>query len=146
MRAKCLHGYFKFTETTVGQISDYMNLTGLSLVPKKDYYTFEFLEDAPEYSIAGKMILGFPAVRTFEGAPWEVFEANRLVYNFNLDMLQPILSVAQNVTISRGVNRYVANGLILPGSVTPDGEKVTGYDAWFSRQRNSWLYSEVSFV
>ena len=67
MKIKCLHGYFIFEETKLGQVSHFMSLFGLGLVPKQDYYTFTDLEDAPDYSVIGGDYLGAVATKTFEG-------------------------------------------------------------------------------
>jgi hypothetical protein len=123
-----------------------MSLTGLSLVKKDTYFTFEFCQDAKNYSLAGLPYLGVPAIETFEGNIWDVFEANGFVYDFTLDVVRPILSIAQKTRISLVGNRYIANGLILPGSITDDGSRVKGYSAWYSRERLSWVYTEVNYV
>lgn len=146
LRAKCLHGFFIFQETKVGQVSDFMSLTGLSLVPWRDAYTFEDLAEAPDFSLAGKALLGVAATKTFEGEPWEVFEANGFAYNFDTGLVVPIQSVTQQVVIQLAGNRFISNGLILPGSLTAEGERVKDYSAWFSRDTLRWLYSEVEYV
>lgn len=146
MRVRCLHGYFIFDEMRQGQISDFMNLTGLSLVPKDNYYTFEGLEDAPEYSLLGKTYLNLPAVALYEGKPWEVFEANEFVFDFTTGLLVPITSIARIIEIKQAGNMFVSNGLILPGSLTTEGKRVKDYAAWFSRDRLTWHYSEVTYV
>lgn len=146
MRVKCIHGFFIFQETKVGQVSDFMSLTGLELVPWRDAYTFAYLEEAPDFSLAGLELLGVPAIKTFEGEPWEVFEANGFVYDFSLGVIVPIATIVEPISISLAGNRYVSNGLILPGSITDEGEKVKGYSGWFSRDTLRWLYSEVEYV
>lgn len=146
MKLKVIHGYFMFTETTVGQVSDFMSLTGLKLAPRDGYYTFETLLNAPLYSLKGKKIITYPAIKTFEGEPYEVFEANGVIYDFNADEIKPILSIKQNTVIKTAGNYFVSNGLILPGSVTADGSRVRDYSAWFSRKTLAWNYSEVSYV
>ena len=147
MRVKCRHGFFIFEETRVGQVSDFMSLTGLKLVPWRDEYTFETLADAPEYSLTGKDLLGIPAVATFEGQPWEVFEANGFVYDFVQDLVVPIASIIQTTRVQRAGNRFISPGLILPGSLTDEG-RVKDYAAWFSRDRSplSWIFTEVGYV
>lgn len=146
MRVKCLHGYFIFEETALGQVSDFISYSGLPIEPKDNYYTFQKLLNFPQYSIKGKDLLGFTALKTFEGKPWEILEANELVYDFTLDQIRLISSVTQNVLIRKSGNRFVSNGLILPGSLTAEGERVRDYAAWFSRDRLSFLYSEVGYV
>lgn len=146
MRVKCIHGYFLFFETKVGQVSDFMDMTGLSLLEKDDYYTFEKLEPALEYSLIGKSYLGINATKSFSGSPWKVFEENSFVYNYATDTVVLLNSITQQIKISLSGNRYLSPGLILPGSLTDDGKRVTGYSAWYSRDRGTWLYSEVNYV
>lgn len=145
MRIKCLHGYFIFTETKVGQVSNFMARYDLDLVPKDDYFTFSALEDAPSYSLIGLPYLGVPAIANYEGRPWEVMRANGFVYSFALGLVVPIESVSQLVGVRAAGNRFVSPGLILPGSVTDDGSRVTDYAAWFSRDTLRFNYSEVEF-
>lgn len=123
-----------------------MSLTDLSLVPWRDAYTFEDLGDAPDFSIAGKAILGTPATKTIEGEPWEVFEGNGIVYNFNTGLVVPIASITQQAVLQLAGNRFVSSGLVLPGSLTAEGDRVKDYSAWFSRDTLRWLYSEVTYV
>lgn len=102
--------------------------------------------DTPRHTILGGPLLNFVATKTFEGEPWELFEANGVVYDFNLGLVVPIASVIQATSIQLAGNRYVSPGLILPGSVTVDGERVMDYSAWYSRDTLRFLYSEVGFV
>lgn len=119
---------------------------GLDLVPVGTYFTFADLENVPRYTIAGGELLTVPATKTFEGEPWEVFEENEIVYDFNRGLLVPITSVTQLITVKKAGNRFVSSGLILPGSVTEDGDRVKDYSAWYSRDTLRFLYSEVTFV
>jgi hypothetical protein len=146
MKVKCLHGYFIFTETVPGQVSDFISRTGLRLTPKEWYYTFEDLENAPRYSIQGKIILDSIAIKTFEGNPWEVFQENNLIYDFNKGLVVPIATIINPIKLEAAGNRFIASGLILPGSLTQLNRKVKNYSAWFSRTTYRWLYSEVEYV
>lgn len=150
MKLRCLHGYFLFEETNPAQISDFMRVSKAEIVPKGPGFTFADLEFAPEYSIIGKPIeIGLsplPAKVDFAGEPWEVLEANGMIYNFSTGLLMPILSVTQVVSISDGANRYIAQGMILPGSLTAEGKRVKDYAAHFSRQTGRFLYTEVTYV
>ena len=146
MKARCLHGFFIFEEVKSGQVSDFVSYSGLSIVPRGPYFTFEALQMAPSYSIEGKPYLGIPATKTFEGEPWEVMEANGLVFDFLTNTLRPLLSVTQLVSIKTVGHRFVSNGLILPGSLTDEGKRVKDYAAHYSKESLRWLYSEVTFV
>lgn len=146
MKIKCLHGYFIFEETRIGQVSDFMSYTGFRLEPIDGYYTFEALVDAPYYSLEGKNILNFTADVSHEGMPWDVFEANEVVYDFKLDEIKKISSVTQVTKVKKAGNRFLSPGLILPGSLTKEGNRVRDYSAWFSRDRLTFLYSMVNYV
>lgn len=146
MRIKCLHGYFLFEETRLGQISDFMRRFGFSLVQVGPFYTFETLADAPRYSLKGKPLMGVPATKNFEGEPWEVFAENAVVYDFSKDLVLPIGLVVQPTTVLQAGNRFVSPGLILPGSTTEGGKRVKDYAAWYSRDTLRFLYSEVGYV
>lgn len=146
MRVRCLHGYFIFQEMRQGQISDFISLTGMKLISIDDFFTFKALENAPDYSIKTKLIIDSPAIVNFAGEPWEVFEANQLVYDFTKDLIVPISSITRIVKIDTGNNHYISSGLILPGSVKEDGKRVKDYAAWFSRDTLTWKYTEVGYV
>lgn len=146
MKIKCLHGYFIFQETRLGQVSDFMARFGFDLVSVGSYYTFDFLAEAPKYSIKGKSYLGFTSIKNFEGEPWEVFEQNGIVFDFSRDIIMPIASVVQPTSLSLAGNKFISPGLILPGSTTAGGQRVKDYSAWYSRDTTRFLYSEVGYV
>lgn len=150
MKIRCLHGFYSFEETNPAQISDFMRFTGLKIVPHGTIFTFDDLTSAPEYSIKGKALqIGktpLPAIADFAGEPWEVLEANEMVYDFTLGILRPITSITQIVDIDDGGNRFLANGIILAGSLTAEGNRVKDYAAHFSRSTQRFLYTEVSYA
>lgn len=127
-------------------MADLKASTGIVLSPWREAYSFEQLADAPDYSIAGSTFLDAPFTTTFAGEPWEVFEANGLIYDFVLQQMRPIESVTQSVSILASGNELFANGLILPGALTPEGQKVKSYSGWYSRSTLRWTYSEVDYV
>lgn len=145
MEIKCLHGFFKFTEHAEGEISQFASLFDLDLVLQDDYFTFDSLSEAPRYSIAGSTYLGAPATETFEGDPWQVMKQNELVYDFLNDVVVPIATIIQSVTLDLIDYYYLSNGLMLPGSVTDDGFRVTDYSAWYSFDEATFKYSEVEY-
>jgi hypothetical protein len=146
LKINCLHGYFIFEEQRAGEVSDFMSTFGLSLVRKDNYFTFEDIADAPDFSIAGKPYLNTIATMTFAGQPWEVFEANGLVYNYDTGLMVPIELITQIISLDTAGNFYLSSGLILPGSLTDEGSRVKEYAAWFSIDTMKFKYSEVSYV
>lgn len=135
-----------FEETAVGELSDFVSIYGLSLVRKDHYFTFSTLQDAPDFSIKGADLLGVTATKTFSGSPWEVFEQNGVVYDFENDELIPISSVTDQISLDQLGSYLVSPGLILPGSLTDRGMRVKDYAAWFSVGLGYLKYSEVQFV
>lgn len=146
MKVRCLHGFFIFEEIKAGEVSDFISYTGLKVSPAGPFFTFDFIAEAPRYSIKGAPYLGFVATATFEGEPWEVFKANGIVYDFTLGVIKPISSIATVVPLKMAGRRFVSNGLILPGSLTEEGKRVKDYAAHYSKETLRWLYSEVSLV
>lgn len=140
-----MHGYFIFEEMSSVQLSRYMSMTGLSIVRSGDHFTFEALQDAKKYSILGNQYLNATATKTYEGEPWEVMRQNSLVYNFNTGLLVPIESITQTVKIKTGLNYFLSNGLILPGSLTEAGSRVKDYSAWYLFESAQYRYTEVSY-
>jgi hypothetical protein len=118
--------------------------SGLKVYSAGDHFTFEDLLGAPEYSIAGKTYLGAAATKTYSGSPGEIFRANKLVYDFNKGLVQPISSVTQTVKIYESGNTFISQGLILPGSFTDDGGRVTDYSAWYLFDSGKFKYSELT--
>ncbi len=145
MKINCVHGYITFEESRVGEISRFMSLfEGLEIVSIGDRFTFAFLKDAPIHSLKGAKILGATATATISAEPGEVFRANKLVYNFQTDLVQPIEMITQRVSIQRTANYFLSAGLILPGSLTDRGKRVTDYAAWYLFEEAQFKYSEVT--
>jgi hypothetical protein len=147
MKIRSLHGFFIFEEASIGDLSRFSSLYGLSLAPwGANSYTFEALSGAPDYSLAGLPYLSAPTTKTYEGEPWEVMRENGLVFNFNTGLVQPMASIFQAFRISSAGGYFISPGLILPGSVRADGKRVTDYAAWYQFSSGRFKYSEVSFV
>lgn len=144
MKIKCLHGYFIFQERSPGQISRFISTYGFDIEPIAEGYTFLSLVGAPKYSISGGTYLGAPAIKTFEGEPWEVMEENDLVYDFTQDKVVPISTITQAVQTKQTANYFLANGLILPGSLTEEGLRVKDYAAFYLFDTVTFNYSELN--
>lgn len=145
MKISCVHGYFTFEEHAAGEISRFMSLFGFSIVPKGELYTFDFLSEAKDYSIKGNLYLGANVIKTFEGLPSQIMRQNKLVYDFVNNKVVPITTVSQLVQIQTGANYRISNGLILPGSLTAEGLRVTDYSAWYLFDSAKFRYTEVSY-
>lgn len=145
MQIRCDYGFFQFRERKPGQLGDFMSQFGLDLVSKDDYFTFDFLSDAPNYSIQGSDYLGLPAVVNFEGKPWEVMRANNFVYDFTQDELVDIEEITTLLSIDQGIYYFLSPGLILPGSLSAAGTRVTSYNGYYLFDQAKFKYSEVQY-
>lgn len=121
-----------------------MSLFDVELVRKENYFTFADLEDAPDYSLAGAEFFNTVAVENFAGTPWDVLRANGMVYNFQTGLVVPLTAVTAKASLYASGNLFQSPGLILPGSLTDDGTRVTDYAAWFSTDSMKFRYSEVT--
>jgi hypothetical protein len=145
MKIDCVHGYFIFEETSAGQFSSFMSRFDQVIERSKDHFTFEFLVNAPDYAIKGSTYLGAPVKETFEGRPWEIMRVNDLVYDFTKGLVVPIATITQAVEIKASGSFYLANGMILPGSLTDEGLRVTDYSAFYIWERLGFKYSEIDY-
>lgn len=148
MRIDCAHGYFRFSETAPGQLARFTSRYGFELARARggEWFTFADLLEAPDYSIAGGTFLGAPTAVTFEGDPSEVMRQNGLVYNFALGLVVPLASIVQSAPISAAGDVFVSTGMILPGTVTDDGSRVTDYAAFYLHDQGRFKYSEIDYA
>lgn len=121
-----------------------MSLYGLDIARENTDFTFRPLLNAPKYSIKAGTYLGALANSTFEGDPWEVMKANKLIYNFVTKKVVPISSISQRVELNKGLNYFFSDGLLLPGSLMDDGTRVTDYSAGYSFRTGKFKYTEVT--
>ncbi len=147
MRVRCLHGYFMFEESRAGDLSRFQSLYGFSFAPKDTYYTFEHLFEAEDYSIKGVPYMDTLdiAIDTYQGKPWDVMRANKLVYDFSTDSIKPIASVVTFAKLYTANNYFFSEGLLLPGSINSAGQRVTDYTAYFVHDALKFRYTEVLY-
>lgn len=146
MKIKCLHGFYLIEETRPGQVADFMNIFACELLPFRNFFTFSALASAPNYALVGGTYLEAPVIQTFEGEPWEIMKANDLVYDFQADAVRPLAGTTQRISLFKGPGSFVSSGLILPGSVTEDGKRVTDYSAHLSFDSLKFKYTGVTLV
>lgn len=140
------HGYFRFNETDPGELARFSSVYDLDLVSLSDYYTFSFLEEAKRYSLIGKDYLGLPATALFEGEPWEVMEKNGFIYDLELDLLKPVISVSTTIELQAAELYYISKSLIQPGSLLKSGQRVVDYTAMFDWKIANFKYTEIGFL
>lgn len=133
-----------FRNDYAGEISRFSSLTGLVIVPKDDYFTFEFLADAPDYSFTGLNYLGLPALETYEGKPWEVMEANGFVYDVNAGSLKLKQTITKIVDIEKCGNYYLAGGLLQAGSIAKL-QRVKSFSASFDLSDMKFRYNDIEY-
>lgn len=146
MQVNCIHGFFEFKENRPGEISDFMLLSKLRIVPRGTSFTFERLAEVPDHTIKGYDFLGAQATATHEGNPSDLFRANGLVYDFTKDALVPLSQSSLSIPLRVSGGYYLSTGgLIIPGSLTETG-RVEGFSGFYSFSAGRWAYSEVTIV
>lgn len=145
MKIKCNHGFFTFEEMYFGDASRFQSKFGTELVGWRDKFTFKPLALAPEHCISGQTYLGANVSQSFAGEPWEIFEANSLVYDFTTGLVVQKISITKIAPLEPAGFYFISPGLILPGSLTKDGSRINSYAAHFSFDTLRFRYSEVSY-
>lgn len=144
LKIKCVHGFFTIDETSPGEIARFADLfAGLEIVSFGESFTFADLVDVPEYTIKGGELFDLVASATIADTPGEIFRANKIVYDFNAGLFKPITSIRTIVEIDQGSSYYLSPGLILPGSLTDGGKRVTDYAAWYLFGEGQFKYSSI---
>jgi hypothetical protein len=146
MRINCGHGFFLFEEDEPGEIGRFSSVYGTDLVSMGAYATFEALAEAEEYSLAGKNYLNLPAIKTFEGDPWEIFEENGFVYSLNLGLVVPLTTIIAPITLQTSDLYYVSTALIQPGSPLASGDRIVSYKAHLDRSMTTLKYTEIEYL
>lgn len=132
-------------ELEPGTISRFQSRFGLDVVPYEDKFTFSQLENPPDYAIKGQTYLGATVLHTHSGKPWEIFDANSLVFDFTDGVVKQKSLITSLFEISQVGNYFVSNGLILPGSMTKSGKKINSYACHFYFDSMRFKYSEVTY-
>lgn len=145
MRVTCLNGYFMFREDQPGEVARFNSTYSQDLERKDDYYTFALLATAPDYSIALAPYLNLIATETYEGHPHEVFRENGFVYDSGIGFIRLAASISTLFEPVQLYDKIIANGLIQPGSVTKNWQKVTGYQGFIDTNQYKFYYSEIFY-
>lgn len=146
MKITCINGYFIFKEDRSGEIARFNSMYAQDLISVYDYYTFKMLAEFPKYSIAGKPLLGVPAIATFEGKPWDILEANKMVYDFSARKVMPILKVMDRVDPKRQYDNWSFDGLIKAGSKDPYWNIISGYNCVLNLEKFQFFYSDLFYA
>lgn len=132
MRVVCRHGHFAFYPRRSSDIYQFATSFDVELVREEDYFTFDALAGADKYSILGKPYLNLPALKTYEGNPWDVLRENDYVYSLSLGLIVPKLSILGIAEISQQSFYYVTNvPLLQPGVRTVLGQQILSYSGEF---------------
>jgi hypothetical protein len=146
MRLICRHGHYAFFPRTASDISRFSNFYGQELVREGEFYTFPFLKGIQDFSIAALPIKNLPALKTFEGKPWEVMKENGLVYSLSLKVLVPKASITFLVNPPQtGFYFTSQTPLIQAGSRNALGLQLLSFDAEYQFDINKLRVREFSY-
>lgn len=147
MRVTCQHGYYKFYPDDNGSLARFSKLFYIDFVAVKDYYVFKGLETLKNYSIAGSIYYNLPALKTFEGEPWEVMKENSFVFDLTTGLLLPSLSIIATDRLKSFNQYFTADSRILQAGTRDQSlSQILSYDSDFDfdimRQRIRWIQYE----
>lgn len=146
MRIVCRHGHFAFYPRKASDIQKFAESFDVELEREEDYFTFAGLIGAKDYSLQGLPYLGVPATKTFQGKPWDVMKENALVYNVQLSLLVPKVSVVGIVDITQKGFFYVCNvPLLQAGARTILGRQILSYSGEFHEDKFYLRILEFSY-
>jgi len=147
MRVICRHGHFAFYPRDEKDISLFASYNELELVRVGDYFTFESISEAPDFSLEGLAYLNLTASETYEGNPWEIFRENNFVYDLANDEIKLKTQVSNSVKLPQTGPFYCPPVfLIQPGSILADGNRVMSYDAEFDQESYQLKVREFAYV
>jgi hypothetical protein len=146
MRVICRHGHFAFYPRRASDIYTFATSFNVELEREQDYFTFSGLVGAEEYSLLGKTYLDLPAIKTYQGRPWEVMKANDFIYNMSLETIVPKSSIVGVTELTQKGLFYVCNvPLLQPGVRTVLGRQILSYSGEFSEDKFYLRILEFSY-
>lgn len=146
MRVLCRSGHLAFYPRTSTEISRFCSYFKQELVRVEDYYTFPNLADAEDYSLVGKPYLNLPAIKTFEGNPWDVLSENKFVYNLATGLIVPAASITFLIQMPQvGFFFLPSVQLIQPGSIDTSGQQILSYSAEYVQDTFQLKVSEFDY-
>lgn len=133
MRIVCRHGHFAFYPRRAGDIHQFAQSFDQVLEREEDYFTFSALVGAKNYSLLGSPYHNLlPAIKTYEGKPWDVMKENGFVYSVELTKVVPKLAIIGLVELTQKGYFYVCNvPLLQPGARTILGRQILSYSGEF---------------
>ncbi len=131
MKVVCRHGHFALYPVNRTEAQTFMRVFKLPIYPQEDYFTFSALVDLPRWSQVALVFGTLPAVVNFE-APnaWDVMRANEFVFSFAAQLMVPVSTIAQNITLKQTQDCLVGPAnvpLIQPGSFIEPGVRLLNY-------------------
>lgn len=140
------HGFITFEETRLGEIAQFSHTFGFDIVPFEGSFTLSPLTQVPKYFIKGGLFFGNTLIKTIEGHQSEIMRENKITYDFSTGLFKNINSVSNVVKLNQGLDYFFANGLILPGSLTDKGKRITDYAAWYLFGENNFKYTSIEVI
>lgn len=146
MRVLCRSGHYSFYPRNERDISRFCSFYKVELEKENDYYTFKFLKGIKDYSIRGGLYSNAPAIKTVEGKPWEVMDANGLVYSIFLKRIvnKATITIVSNLKLANFY--YISDsGLLQSGALTSQGKKIKSFDAEYYFDIHKLRIREVEY-
>lgn len=147
MRVLTRNGHFAFFPFDVSEVARFSRFFQSELLQDGDFYTFAFLQGAPDYCLPGKEYLNLAATVSFAGrGPWDVMGANGFVFDLATRKLVLLSSVSANIDLPRSDSYFISPiPLIQPGSRDASGKQIISYDGEFELNTFRLRLIEVAY-
>lgn len=124
------HGHYAFYPRYSKSVSVFNGVFRQELkLDPKGFYTFPRLLNLPDYALEAKPYGNLPAIKTYEGEPWEIMREQGWVYNLTTEALAPITSISYSVKIEPATYAFIAFDVVpQAGGVNPTGLKLIDYE------------------
>jgi hypothetical protein len=144
MKVLCRHGFFEYYPQAATDLKRFERLQRITLVPEKNYFTFEGLIGLDRFSLQGSLYKNLPALTTFEGRDAaEVMRENGWVYHLGTELLIPKELVLTTVILPLTMDCIVAPScFVQPGAVLQNGSRLLSYEGTINLDtQRLYLYS-----
>lgn len=146
MRLVVRHGHYAFYPRDASEIRRYCVLYGAELERVDDFFTFPFLVDLEEYSLPLLPYGNLPALKIYQGKPWEVMKENGFVYSLALKLFVLKSAIAIPIDPPLTGNYFVAQSpIIQAGSRNLSGSQVLSYSAEYNQDYQQLRVTEMSY-
>ena len=144
MRIVCDYGFYKFFPQKIGEV-EVWNATHKKVVDKSDFFTFEFLADFPDHVWEGRTVSGVQITKNFAGNWGDVFKSQKIVYNLNKNLIEPIETITDIVQIDDD-GLIVTSAVLYQAGAHTDKGQIIGFSSFWDMNFDYFRVEQVKYA